>query len=90
MKLNCTFLIRLRYDYLSLDTYRKQIKKRIEIFIKDPHALSLKTHKLKGELVGYCSFSVSYDLRILFEFIDDKTVGFVDIGTHGVYKKWGA
>lgn len=71
-------------------SYKKQIKKRIEVFVKDPHSTSLKTHKLKGELVGYYSFSVSYNLRILFEFIDDKIVGFVDIGTHEVYKKWEA
>jgi len=35
-------------------SYKKQIKKRIETFIKDPHHPSLKTHKLKGELAGYC------------------------------------
>jgi addiction module RelE/StbE family toxin len=68
-------------------SYKKQIKKRIEIFIKDPHNPSLKTHKLKGELAGYYSFSVNYSLRILFEFINSKEVGFVDIGTHEVYKK---
>lgn len=71
-------------------SYRKQIEKRIEVFTKDPHNPSLKTHKLKGELVGYCSFSVSFNLRILFEFINDREVGFIDIGTHGIYKKWGA
>ena len=71
-------------------SYKKQIKKKIEIFIKNPHSPSLKTHKLKGELNGYYSFSVSYSLRILFEFINEKEAGFVDIGTHEVYKKWGA
>jgi len=70
-------------------SYQKQIKKRIKIFIKDPHHPSLKTHKLKGGLANYYSFSVSYNLRILFEFMDEKTIGFIDIGTHGVYKKWG-
>lgn len=58
--------------------------------MQDPHSPSLKTHNLKGELVGYCSFSVSYNLRILFEFINKEEVGFIDIGTHDVYKKWGA
>ena len=71
-------------------SYKKQIKKRIEIFMKDPDSPSLKGHKLKGGLVGYHSFSVTYSLRILFEFMDDNKVGFVDIGTHEVYKKWGA
>lgn len=58
--------------------------------MKDPHSSSLKTHKLRGELAGYYSFSVSYNLRILFEFINDREAGFIDIGTHEVYKKWDA
>jgi mRNA-degrading endonuclease YafQ of YafQ-DinJ toxin-antitoxin module len=68
-------------------SHRKQIEKRIGIFIENPYDLRLKTHKLSGELEGYYSFSISYNLRVLFEFIDDRTVGFIDLGTHGVYKK---
>lgn len=71
-------------------SYKKQIKKRVDIFLKDPHSPNLKTHKLKGELADYYSFSVSYNLRILFEFINSREVGFIDIGTHEIYKKWGA
>ncbi len=69
-------------------SHRVQIKKRIKIFIADPLDARLKTHKLKGELDGYYAFSVTYNLRILFEFIDDTSVGFIDIGTHEVYKKY--
>ena len=65
---------------------RKQIEKKIEQFLKDPFDKSLKTHKLTGKLSSYWSFSVSYHLRILFEFIDSETVGFIDIGTHEIYK----
>jgi addiction module RelE/StbE family toxin len=68
-------------------SYRKLITKRIEIFIEDPYDSRLKTHKLSGELAGYWSFSVSYNLRILFEFINDNEVGFIDIGTHGIYER---
>ena len=66
--------------------HREQIKKRVTIFIEDPFDPRLRTHKLGGELSGYYSFSVTYHIRILFEFIDDNTVGFIDMGTHGVYK----
>lgn len=71
--------------YLS---YRQQIKKRIEIFISNPFDPRLKTHKLSGELSKYYSFSVTYNIRILFEFIDKNTAGFIDIGTHEIYKKY--
>lgn len=60
-------------------SYKRQITNKIEIFIKNPFDSRLKTHKLSGELFGYYSFSVSYHIRILFEFID--------IGTHVIYKK---
>ena len=65
---------------------RKQIEKKIEQFLKDPFDKSLKPHKLTGKLALYWSFSVNYHLRILFEFIDSETVGFIDIGTHEIYK----
>ncbi len=74
----------------ALKRYSKKqknfIKKHIELFLKDPFHPSLKTHKLKGKLKGYWSFSINYELRVLFEFIDEDTVGFVDIGTHSIYR----
>ncbi len=74
----------------SLKKYAKGrknlIKKRINLFLEDPFHPSLKTHKLKGKLKGLYSFSVDYNLRILFEFIEEDTVGFIDIGTHSIYR----
>lgn len=73
----------------SLQPYRSSkttIKEKIELFLKDPFNPQLKTHKLTGKLSGYWSFSVTYHLRILFEFIDAKTVGLIDIGTHEIYR----
>jgi len=65
---------------------RKQIENKIKKFLENPFDKSLKTHKLTGKLSPYWSFSIDYHLRILFEFIDSKTVGFIDIGTHEIYK----
>ena len=73
----------------SIKKYRqnqKQIKKRISLFLENPFEKSLKTHKLTGKLSSYWSFSINYHLRILFEFIDSQTVGFIDIGTHEIYQ----
>lgn len=66
--------------------FKKQIEKRINIFLSDPFNPIIKTHKLTGKLSSYWSFSVDYHVRILFEFIDEETVGFIDIGTHEIYK----
>lgn len=65
---------------------RKKILRRIAIFKKDPFDKRLGAHKLSGRLKSYWSFSVDYRVRILFEFIDEESVGFIDIGTHGIYR----
>lgn len=73
----------------SLKKYRSsknKIVKKINLFLENPFHKNLKTHKLSGKLIAYWSFSVDYHLRILFEFIDQNTVGFIDIGTHDIYR----
>ena len=79
------------------DSFKKAFKKRIkstelemqfwnrfELFINQPFAPQLKTHKLSGKLKNLWSFTVEYDLRVIFYFTEDKPkkVVFVDIGTH--------
>lgn len=74
----------------SLDKFnsveKKKIKQKLQQFLKDPFNPRLKTHKLSGKLKNYWSFSITYQLRIMFEFIDSKSVGLVDIGTHEIYQ----
>ena len=54
----------------------------IKIFVQNPYDARLKTHKLTGKLSGLSAFSVSYDCRVTFKFIDDKSILLIDIGTH--------
>lgn len=65
---------------------KKKIKRKLIIFFTNPFNPQLKTHKLTGKLKKYWSFSVNYSLRILFEFINEESVGLIDIGTHEIYK----
>jgi addiction module RelE/StbE family toxin len=58
------------------------ITNTIDLFISNPYHPSLETHKLKGQLTGYLSFSVEYDLRIIFFFANSEEVVFINIGTH--------
>ena len=67
-------------------SHQKKIESNIIMFMNDPFDPSLKTHKLSGKFDHYWSFSIDYHLRILFEFIDEKTVGFINMGTHEIYK----
>jgi len=73
----------------SLEKYsskKKKIANKIKKFIDNPFNQSLKTHKLTGKLTLYWSFSIDYHLKVIFEFIDEETVGLIDIGTHEIYK----
>ncbi len=58
--------------------------KKLELFVKNPFEISLKTHKLSGKLKNLWSFSVDYDLRVIFYFTkgNPKKAVFVDIGNH--------
>lgn len=79
------------------DSFKKVFKKRIkstenesefwirlEWFINDPFDSRLKTHKLSGKLKDLWSFSLEYDLRVVFYFTKEKPkrAVLVDIGTH--------
>lgn len=54
----------------------------IILFISNPSNPVFETHKLKGKLSGYLSFSVAYDLRIIFFFATVIEVVFFNIVTH--------
>lgn len=73
--------------YQKLPQNIKETAERKEkIFLENPFDLRLKTHKLKGKLKSYYSYSINYQYRILFRFIDKESVIYFDVGTHEVYK----
>ena len=51
-----------------------RFQSKLKSFQNDPFDTSLRTHKLSGKLREYWSFSVEYDLRIIFFFADDEKV----------------
>ncbi len=73
------------FKALPLDVKKRAIKKET-IFRENCFDKHLKTHKLKGKFENYWAFSISYSYRILFEFNDKNEVGFIDVGTHSIYK----
>ena len=62
-----------------------EIKEKIELFKKNPKHPFLKTHKLKGKLKNFFSFSVNYEYRIVFQYNKKNTVLFA-VGDHSVYQ----
>lgn len=62
---------------------KKLVIRKMEIFCNNPFANELKNHALSGRLKGKRAFSISYDLRIIFEEFDDYVLVIIlDIGTH--------
>ena len=55
---------------------------KLEEFIADPFAASLRTHKLSGKLKDLWSFRIDYDERVLFYFTEDDSAVLIDIGSH--------
>ena len=62
--------------------HEERFWEKLELFKNNPFEATLKTHKLSGKLKDYWSFSVEYDLRVIFYFVDSESVVFIDIGTH--------
>lgn len=57
-------------------------EEKFRLFLIDPYHPRLETHKLKGRLKGYLTFTVEYDLRVVFYFENESEVVFVNIGSH--------
>jgi mRNA-degrading endonuclease YafQ of YafQ-DinJ toxin-antitoxin module len=72
--------------------YKKRIagQKRLERkflecldrFIANPYDPRLRTHKLSGKLNHLWSFTVEYDVRVVFIFLPKGRAQFEDIGAH--------
>jgi len=85
-------VIRITWDKGFKRIYKKKIqnneelKKRfwtaIKLFSKNPFSPQLRTHKLTGKLEGLWSFSITFDYRAIFKFLDEDEILLIDIGTH--------
>jgi addiction module RelE/StbE family toxin len=74
-----------KYNKLS-EEQQEEVDQKIELFIQDQKHPFLKTHKLKGKLKGYNSFSVNYKDRIIFEYESKTLVSLLNIGDHKLYR----
>ena len=63
------------------------VRERLKIFQNNCFDPRLKTHKLKGKMKDYWSFSITHSHRVLFEFLGTGKAGFVDVGERSIYKE---
>ncbi|MFA5310561.1 MAG: type II toxin-antitoxin system mRNA interferase toxin, RelE/StbE family [Candidatus Paceibacterota bacterium] len=55
------------------------------IFQNNPFDAPLNTHKLKGKMKDYWSWSINYKYRIIFYFKNKKEVWYLSVGDHDIY-----
>ncbi|MEO7766019.1 MAG: type II toxin-antitoxin system mRNA interferase toxin, RelE/StbE family [Ferruginibacter sp.] len=85
-------MIKIAYSPAFVRAYKKQIKNQIStqllfnekvtLFLQDPYHPQLRTHKLSGKLKDFYSFTIGYDLRVIFYFASENEVIFENIGSH--------
>ena len=74
-------------EYKKLPQNTKMQAEKTEIlFRQNPFDPQLKTHKLKGILSKYYSFSIDKNYRIIFEFQTAKIIWFLSVRNHSIYK----
>ena len=83
-------MIRIAWDQGFRRIYRKKVTndavleqrfwKAMELFSRNPFHPRLRTHKLSGKLEGLWAFTVAYDCRVVFKFLNRGEVLLVDIG----------
>lgn len=74
-----------RFRKLSRELKVKAFEKE-KIFRKDQFHPQLKTHKLSGKRAGRWAFWIDFKCRVMFSFIDSKTIHFLSVGDHDIYK----
>lgn len=87
-------MIEIGFSSAFKRAYRRRLKgkpeleekfwQRTETFKADPFDARLKTHKLSGKLKDLWSFTIDFDLRVIFYFAEENKAVFVDIGKHDV------
>ena len=85
-------MIKVTWDQGFKRIYKKKIrndkdlKKKfwnaMELFSKEPFHHRLRTHKLTGKLEGLWAFSVAFDCRVIFKYLDKNEALLIDIGGH--------
>lgn len=75
-------------DFFRLPSkIKNKAARKIKTFESNYFYRSLETHKLKGILRNFWSFSVDYEYRVIFRFLPNREVIYYRIGLHSIYKE---
>ena len=63
-----------------------ELLEKIEALKNPENHLQLKVHKLHGRLTGCYGFSISYNIRVIFQYESKQEAVLLAIGDHDIYK----
>jgi len=66
----------------SSQKIQKKFEEKMDVFVENQWNPALKSHPLKGHLVGMRAFSVTGDYRVIYQIVGNGKIKLVDIGTH--------
>ena len=70
-------------QFKKLPTKTQEVfTKRVGLFLNDRNHQLLKTHKLSGNLKGLWSFSITADIRVIFDDSYEDVMILIAIGSH--------
>ena len=85
-------MIKITWDQGFKRVYQKKVRnnpdlkkrfwKALGLLSKDTFHPALRTHKLVGKPEGLWAFTVAYDCRVVFKFMNGDEVLLIDIGSH--------
>lgn len=81
MEIHISSLFERRFKKLPREIKQKAVA-REKIFVVNPFDSRLGTHKLHGEKRDEWAYSVDYSYRIVFIFLENNAVLYLNIGTH--------
>ncbi len=58
------------------------VREKVKLFEKNPDDTRLDNHPLKKRMEGKWAFSITHDIRIVYERIGKNTIRFLAIGGH--------
>jgi mRNA-degrading endonuclease YafQ of YafQ-DinJ toxin-antitoxin module len=85
-------MVQIAFAPSFIRAYKKKVRnfpslqelfaEKLVIFQTNPFDKILRTHKLSGKLDQLYSFSINFDIRIIFSFYGPDKVIFENIGSH--------
>ncbi len=62
-------------------TFKEKYRQRVKLLLVDPSSPVLRVHSLVGEKISLKAFSITGDVRVVYQKLGDEII-FLDIGTH--------